>query len=137
MDVSDIISRLSKVRQTGPNTWLACCPAHPDKSPSLSIRALPDGRILLHDFAGCGASDVVAALGLTVGDLFPKPIYQGAPRIRQPFTAMDALRALRMEAAVLAISVADFAEGQPVDQARIELAAARISDAAEYINAQL
>lgn len=134
MDVTEILSRLSKVKQTGRDTWLACCPAHDDKTPSLTVRALPDGRVLIHDFGGCGAADVVAAIGLELSDLFEKPLYHRAQRVSHPFTALDALRALRREAAVVAISVADLAEGRGVDQDRVALAAERIADAAEYIN---
>lgn len=46
------------------------CPAHDDRTPSLSIRRTADGRVLLHCFAGCRTDDVLAALGLTWADLF-------------------------------------------------------------------
>lgn len=137
MDVADLISRLSKARETGRDSWLACCPAHEDRSPSLTVKALDDGRILVHCFAGCGAADVVAALGLTVSDLFPKPLGEFRP-ISQPFSASDVLRALRREAGILALAAAHMAEGNPVDaaqSARVTLAAERISEAAEYIHA--
>lgn len=39
----------------------ACCPAHDDKTPSLSI-AEDDGRVLWHCFAGCAQDAVLAAL---------------------------------------------------------------------------
>lgn len=135
MDVTDLLSRLSKVKQTAPDKWIACCPAHEDRTPSLTIRLLGDGRLLVHDFGGCEAGDVMAALGLGLSDLFEKPLFHRARPVSHPFTAADALRALRREAAVVAISVADFAEGQPVDQARLQLAADRIADAAEYVHA--
>jgi hypothetical protein len=32
---------------------MACCPAHDDRNPSLSVRRAPDGRVLVHCFAGC------------------------------------------------------------------------------------
>ncbi len=48
------------------------CPAHEDSSPSLSVKALDDGRVLIHCFAGCSAPDVLAAIGLTLSDLYPK-----------------------------------------------------------------
>ncbi len=41
--------------------WIAGCPAHEDRSPSLSI-AERDGRVLIHCHAGCSQSDVIAAL---------------------------------------------------------------------------
>lgn len=50
--------------------FIARCPAHADKSPSLSICEGEDGRIVLHDFAGCEPSAICSALGLSVKDLF-------------------------------------------------------------------
>jgi putative DNA primase/helicase len=47
--------------------WVARCPAHADRTPSLSIREAEDGRLLLHCFAGCdwGAiRDALAARSL-------------------------------------------------------------------------
>jgi CHC2 zinc finger len=137
VDVTDFTSRLTKCRETGRNTWLACCPAHEDRSPSLSMKLVEDGRILVHCFAGCGAADVVSAVGLTVSDLFEKPLGEFKP-IAQPFSAADVLRALRREAGILALAAAHMAEGKAVDaeqSARVSLAAERISEAAEYIHA--
>ena len=54
------------------------CPAHEDRSPSLSVRSGNDGRALLHCFAGCETLEVVAAIGLSLGDLFDEPLTQGA-----------------------------------------------------------
>jgi len=61
---SRLLNRLDRVHETGPGRWLACCPSHEDGTPSLSIRVLDDGTVLLHCFAGCSAADVVAAVGL-------------------------------------------------------------------------
>lgn len=69
MTTDTLLSRLDAVRQT-PRGWTAKCPAHDDKSPSLSIAEGADGRILLHDFGGCPPSDIVAALNLELKDLF-------------------------------------------------------------------
>ncbi len=65
-----ILSRLDKVKQAG-NGYMARCPAHADKNPSLSITEGDDGRVLLKCFAGCTTEDIVKALGLTMADLFP------------------------------------------------------------------
>ncbi len=48
-------------------TWrrrygLACCPAHGDKHPSLTIADAPSGRLLLSCKAGCSFMDVLTAL---------------------------------------------------------------------------
>jgi 5S rRNA maturation endonuclease (ribonuclease M5) len=50
---------------------MAKCPAHDDSSPSLSVGEGDDGRVLLHCHAGCTHDQIVAAVGLTVADLFP------------------------------------------------------------------
>lgn len=133
MDVNDLVARLEKAKRTSRDSWLACCPAHGDRTPSLTVRGLDDGRILIHCFSGCGAADVMAAIGLETADLFPAPLADHLPAVRQPFSAADALRALRREAAVCALSSADLAEGKPVDRERLFLASERIADACEYI----
>ena len=72
MGVEDFLARagLERVRRTG-GGCLARCPAHEDHEPSLSISLGRDGRILLHCWAGCETSDVLAALGLRWADLRP------------------------------------------------------------------
>ena len=55
-----IAKRLQKASRSG-SGWIACCPAHEDGDPSLSLRDA-DGKVLAHCFAGCGQDVVVAAL---------------------------------------------------------------------------
>ena len=43
-------------------TWMARCPAHDDRSPSLSISSSKDGKVLVRCHAGCDQRDVIAAL---------------------------------------------------------------------------
>jgi hypothetical protein len=69
--VSDVLDRLSGVRKCG-RGWIAKCPAHQDRSASLSVSQTADGRWLMHCFAGCAIGDVLAAIGLTINDLFPR-----------------------------------------------------------------
>ena len=69
--IETLLSRLRKVKQKGPGQYVACCPAHDDSDPSLSIGQGDDGRILLKCWAGCGALDVISALGMEWDDLFP------------------------------------------------------------------
>jgi len=64
------IEALDGVRK-GSQSWMALCPSHNDTSPSLSISAGTDGRILVHCFAGCSIQEICDALGLQVRDLFP------------------------------------------------------------------
>ena len=72
--IENLLNRLESARQTGPDKWLARCPAHEDRSPSLSIAVNSDGTILIHCFAGCGAIDIVESIGLRLSVLFPKPL---------------------------------------------------------------
>lgn len=61
----DLLPKLEKVKQTGPDTWEACCPAHDDKNPSLSIKQNGD-TLLLKCFAGCKFDDILTAVsGIT------------------------------------------------------------------------
>lgn len=43
-------------------TWMARCPAHDDRAPSLSIADARDGKVLVRCHAGCDQRDVIAAL---------------------------------------------------------------------------
>jgi hypothetical protein len=53
--------------------WSAKCPAHDDRSPSLSIREGDGGRVLLRCFAGCSVDSILADLKLGRRDLFAGP----------------------------------------------------------------
>ena len=130
--IDNLLSRLDKVRRTGNGTYQACCPAHADRSPSLSIRELDDGRTLIHCFGGCDVQDVLAAVGLTFDDLFPpRPIQYGKCE-RRPFPAADVLRAIGFEALVVAAAGVSLLAGHPfseVDRERLILAVQRIQSA--------
>jgi putative DNA primase/helicase len=42
--------------------WIARCPGHDDRKPSLSICEADDGKVLIKCFAGCEQAQVIAAL---------------------------------------------------------------------------
>lgn len=42
--------------------WLARCVVHEDSTPSMSLRATPDGRLLVHCHAGCDQAAIVDEL---------------------------------------------------------------------------
>ena len=58
-------------KQAGADSWMACCPAHADSSPSLSITLADDDKVLIHCHAGCKLDDVLVAVGMKRSDLFP------------------------------------------------------------------
>jgi hypothetical protein len=71
MSVEKVLERLDHARKTSKDQWVAVCPAHSDRSPSLHVREKEDGRVLIHCKAGCGATEVLDAIGLSYNDLFP------------------------------------------------------------------
>ena len=105
-----LLSRLEHVRANRNGTWVARCPAHDDRSPSLSIATGDDGKVLLHCFAGCGAVDVVEAVGLELSSLFPETHdWKGQRRSRVDYKALVML--LRHEATVMLIAAQKLSEG--------------------------
>lgn len=130
MSADTLLSQLDKVRATGQTRWVACCPAHEDKSPSLAIREVDDGRVLVHCFSGCATEDVLAAVGLTFSDLFaPRETnHHGKPE-RRPFPAADVLRCLFSEGLVIASSGRSVMNGtwKESDQARLVEAVGRVA----------
>jgi putative DNA primase/helicase len=96
-------------------TWMARCPVHEDRSPSLSISAGKDGKVLVRCHAGCEQRDLIAALQ-------ERGLWQTTGRVlgiarnprRQLAEEPDA-DALKRSAAALAIWQASRAvEGTPV-----------------------
>lgn len=68
--VQHVLSRLKGVKTHG-DSWVARCPAHGDRNPSLSVSVGGDGRVLLHCHAGCTLNAIVASIGIAARDLFP------------------------------------------------------------------
>ena len=130
MAVETLLSRLDKVKPTGSGRWVACCPAHNDRSPSLSIRQLDDNRVLVHCFSGCEVETVLGAVGLTFDALYPEKLTgNGKPRERRPFPATDILRALLHETLVVAFAGDKIAKGEllaAADKERLTVAVERI-----------
>ena len=136
MSAAALLVRLEGVRQTGSGRWLARCPAHDDQHPSLSIRELDNGRVLIHDFAGCSPHDVLNAIGLPFSALFPDGARgQRLPHERRPFAAHDVLRCVAHHALVCAIAASDAVAGRlsGVDAERAMQAAGLILDALDTV----
>ena len=128
MNISHFLSHLEKVRKNGTDQWMACCPGHTDKSPSMAIKAGDDGRIILHCFAGCSTESIVSALGLKMSDLFEKKFSVVKNKSRLPRHKLEA--ALMHELIVLNIAINSRDERHaihPDDKGREKLAVERIS----------
>lgn len=140
-----LLSRLDGVRKSGKG-WTARCPAHEDRTASLSIAEGGDSRILLYDFGGCRAADVLCALGLNIADLFPhterRDLSPLERRQRREYAKVAQVRAalnvLGLEAKIVSIAAHDVVSGKSVDQAdreRLAVAVRRIDDAREVLSA--
>lgn len=109
-----LLSRLDKVRQSGPGRWMARCPAHDDGRASLSIRELDDGRVLIHDFAGCTSEEVIAAIGINWQALFPVDWAGRQFRAAPPRHIRDIISALGQELTIAIIILGDLVDHPPV-----------------------
>lgn len=137
-----LLFRLEGVRKSG-NGHVARCPAHKDRSASLSVCEGRDGRALVKCFAGCEVLAVVQAVGLEVADLFLQRVADATPEGRA--VAREAWRqsgwaaalgVLSREASVVIIAARALAEGKPLssdDHSRLLVAVERIEGAREVL----
>jgi len=84
MTASELRLRLDAVRSRGTGKWSARCPAHQDKTPSLSISEGERG-LLVKCWGGCTLDEITAALGIKIKDLF----FDGLPDPRQRREALQ------------------------------------------------
>lgn len=106
-------ARARKITEQLGGSWsrskgMCCCPAHADRTPSLSI-TLGKRAVLVHCFAGCTNEAVIQAmarLGVRIADLFDGP---GGPVATQPRVDVTDRNAFRLwlEASTLAGSPAE------------------------------
>jgi CHC2-type zinc finger protein len=140
MSADRLLSALERVRAKGESKWVALCPVHAEKTPSLSIDLLPDGTVLAHCF-GCGANgqQVAEALGIPVCDLFPARPYDtpSGPGGRAPLHrhrhVQNILTAAAHEATVLVVAMEAQRQGQELsreDEDRVFLALHRLRESA-------
>jgi hypothetical protein len=137
MSADKLLSRLRRVKKTGAGKWVASCPTREDKSPSLAIRELDDGRVLIHDFGGDGVEAILAAVGLSFSDLYPAQAVGFARPVARPFNASDVLSLVAFESTVALLVVLDVMRDETapeIDLDRLRTAAQRLGDAAEACN---
>jgi hypothetical protein len=126
-----VLGQLDGVVRAG-KAFKALCPAHGDKTPSLSVKEGDDGRVLMHCFAGCSTDAVIAALGLNMSDLFVANTNQRlVPRVLG-VNARELNAASEHEMCILYFVKADQQAGKKIsdlDSQRAMLAVNRISKA--------
>jgi hypothetical protein len=99
------------------HSWIACCPAHVDRMPSLSITETHEGKILVHCHAGCDQENVIAALqarGLWTAhsERSRHALHEADPKRA---SALDNAATKRRDAALAIWRAARPAEGTPVE----------------------
>jgi len=74
MNIEDIFNYFDKSqwRDTAHTKFKSICPTHDDRSPSLVVRQHPtkSGYLQMQCLAGCESLDVLAAVGLSIKDLY-------------------------------------------------------------------
>lgn len=111
--VEEFIARLHKVKASGPNRWMACCPAHDDRSPSLSVRyEASEDKLLVHCFSGCGAVAVMESIGMELVDLMPEQASNPGDKFYRPRAyKAELFDKLLYESSILRIVCEDFLHG--------------------------
>jgi hypothetical protein len=126
-------ANLLDARRSGEG-WMAKCPAHEDRTASLSVGEGRDGRVLLSCFAGCSVYAITSAVGIELTDLFPPRIDTYAAPGRPPRHApADLLRVLELEARIVRVAATTLANGGGLsreDYTRLEQAETRIAEVA-------
>lgn len=77
-----LLGRLKGVKKQNDHHWMALCPAHADRNPSLSVSDAANRGTVIYCFAGCDNADVVRAVDMSLADLMPeaKPTVNGSAR---------------------------------------------------------
>ena len=136
MPANALLSRLTRVIPRGKLQWSCRCPAHDDKGPSLSVKEEPDGRVLVHCFAGCSVEDVLDSVGLTFSDLYPEKATETRVKPSAPYAGRAAMEALAFECLIVAVAARGLIAGQkPTEQdvSRLIDAVSRIEGAVRYV----
>lgn len=133
--IEKVLSRL-KHKRIGPGKYLAFAPTRSERTPSVSIKELEDGGLLLHDFGGDSTADILTAIGLNLADLFPErpSSHQARRPVNRAFFPSDVFEIARQEIGVAAIVAADLVKKREVteqDYARLLEASVRLGRIAE------
>ena len=105
MSIERLLGNLHKVKSTGRGRWTCSCPSHEDKSPSMHVKLDDDGKILINCKAGCGAEDILGAIGMEFSDLMPEKAISHHEKPQQRILyATEALELIRFEAQIILAS---------------------------------
>ena len=130
-----ILSHFNKVRATSKSGSYNClCPAHDDRSASLSIKICDDGRVLIHCFAGCDIQNILSSVGLTLDDIIPQRIDLLKPS-GKAFNPFAILKTMKDEALFVYMCAREVEEGrtlQSSDKDKLLNTIGKLKEAYEY-----
>ena len=118
--LNTLLSRLEKVKSNGSSKWLACCPAHPDKSPSLGIKLTDDDKILIKCFSGCSVVEIVTAVGLDLSDLMPESVDYKKGTKPPRFNKYELFDLILHHAIILELAIGDLLSGDLLSEADLK-----------------
>ena len=131
MNIENILTKLEKVESRGAERWIARCPAHPDRSPSLAIK-ISGEQVLLHCFAGCSVEQILDSINAEWADIMPQSKPTGYKHKKSFFPASDVLACLEHELLVCVLVAQQMVDGESIDsedKERLALAVQRIDEA--------
>lgn len=127
-----LLDRLQRVKRVRPGAYMAACPCcQSRRGRPISITEGANTTCLVHAFCGCATHDVLASVGLSLADLFDRPLAHFLPPVRHGINPRELLELIGHEVTVAAILATD-AGIRPLthdEHARLVQAAARIGKA--------
>ena len=131
--IDTLLPLLQSAKPSGKNRWMARCPAHEDKYPSLSVRRFDDDAISVKCFSGCTTAEILSAVGLNPSDLFPQNELPRDYPFQRPRTKsipyLEILTNLREDLLALSVGFGKLKQGHLLtleDLERLDTAALRI-----------
>jgi hypothetical protein len=86
-------------------------------------------------FANCSVQEIMGAIGMEIGDLFPDT-NKDLPPVKRKYYASDLLRVIEFEAWVVSVAAYTMSQGLPLseeDRTRMKVAQSRIMEAVKYV----
>ena len=109
-----VLHKLPSAQRRG-SGWVAKCPGHRDRMPSLKVDVDASGKVLLYCHAGCDTPKVVTAMGLRLSDLMPEdgPAFDPFKAGHVPAGGRPSLRVVGNTALKASSEVAAYFEEDP------------------------
>jgi hypothetical protein len=132
--IDNLLNSLEGVRKGANGNYMCKCPAHEDRLASLTIKEADDGRILLNCFAGCGALEILNALGMNWDALYPDT-KDTLKSVKQRISPRAAAEQLSLESKIIFNYAKMINAGQNPDTGRLLESIAKIDKIKELLGA--